>query len=56
MSICIIVNLFEIVGRIFTLALFNSSFSALPLGPDQVLLRGAILKNTNWIFGKCLQF
>lgn len=24
---------------------------ALPLGPDQVLLRGAILKNTNWIFG-----
>ena len=25
---------------------------AFPLGPDQVLLRGAMLKNTKWIFGK----
>ncbi|XP_041359163.1 probable phospholipid-transporting ATPase IA isoform X2 [Gigantopelta aegis] len=24
---------------------------AVPFGPDQLLLRGAILKNTNWIFG-----
>ena len=26
--------------------------SALPIGPEQLLLRGAILKNTRWIFGK----
>ena len=26
-------------------------FSALPLGPDQLLLRGARLRNTHWIFG-----
>lgn len=55
MSIFIIVNLFEMF-RILTLTLFNSSFSALPLGPDQVLLRGAVLKNTNWIFGRILLF
>ncbi|XP_033606946.1 phospholipid-transporting ATPase IA isoform X9 [Cryptotermes secundus] len=24
---------------------------ALPLGPDQVLLRGAMLRNTSWVFG-----
>lgn len=23
----------------------------MPLGPDQLLLRGALLRNTNWIFG-----
>ena len=28
--------------------------SAFPLGPDQVLLRGAMLKNTKWIFGKTM--
>ena len=27
---------------------------AFPLGPDQVLLRGAMLKNTKWIFGKTI--
>jgi len=27
-------------------------FRALPLGPDQLLLRGAMLRNTRWIFGK----
>ena len=27
-------------------------FRAIPLGPDQLLLRGAMLRNTNWIFGK----
>lgn len=26
----------------------------LPLGPDQVLLRGAILRNTDWIYGICV--
>ena len=31
----------------------NVSYSrALPLGPDQLLLRGAMLRNTRWIFGK----
>lgn len=25
--------------------------SAVPLSPDQVLLRGAKLQNTNWVFG-----
>lgn len=24
---------------------------AIPLGPDQLLLRGAMLRNTNWVFG-----
>lgn len=24
---------------------------ALPLGPDQLLLRGAMLRNTSWVFG-----
>ena len=27
-------------------------FRSVPLGPDQVLLRGAHLRNTQWIFGK----
>lgn len=26
-------------------------FRAVPLSPDQVLLRGAKLQNTNWVFG-----
>lgn len=35
---------------------FNGNFKELnkqvqPLGPDQVLLRGAMLRNTSWIFG-----
>jgi phospholipid-transporting ATPase len=27
------------------------SFRAQPLGPERILLRGAMLRNTNWIFG-----
>lgn len=27
---------------------------AIPLGPDQLLLRGAMLRNTKWIFGEIL--
>lgn len=27
------------------------SFSPVPLGPDQVLLRGAQLRNTQWVVG-----
>lgn len=30
-------------------------FSAWPLGPSQLLLRGAYLKNTRWIFGRWWQ-
>lgn len=26
-------------------------YRTLPLGPDQVLLRGAMLRNTSWVFG-----
>jgi len=28
-----------------------SNCSTVPLGPSQLLLRGAILKNTRWVFG-----
>lgn len=29
----------------------KSIFRSVPLGPDQVLLRGAMLRNTRWVFG-----
>nr|CAD7426833.1 unnamed protein product [Timema monikensis] len=35
----------------FTGILKETSKQTLPLGPDQVLLRGAMLRNTNWVFG-----
>ncbi|MCL4131340.1 UNVERIFIED_CONTAM: hypothetical protein GTU68_055282, partial [Idotea baltica] len=35
----------------FTGNLKETSRNAVPLSPDQVLLRGAKLQNTNWIFG-----
>lgn len=31
--------------------LSKSIFRSVPLGPDQVLLRGAMLRNTRWVFG-----
>jgi len=34
--------------------LFELNCSAVPLGPSQLLLRGAILKNTRWVFGMYL--
>ncbi|KAK6173412.1 hypothetical protein SNE40_016867 [Patella caerulea] len=39
-------HLYEFVGNIRP-----SGKSAYPVGTDQLLLRGALLKNTNWIFG-----
>ncbi|ESP01821.1 hypothetical protein LOTGIDRAFT_225116 [Lottia gigantea] len=39
-------HLYEFVGNIRP-----SGQSAYPVGVDQLLLRGSILKNTNWIFG-----
>jgi phospholipid-transporting ATPase len=39
-------NLYEFVGNVRP-----TGKQACPLGPDQILLRGAKLKNTNWIFG-----
>lgn len=39
-------HLYDFVGNIKL-----SNRLTLPLGPDQLLLRGAILKNTRWIFG-----
>lgn len=30
---------------------FVSLHRAVALGPDQVLLRGAMLRNTSWVFG-----
>ncbi|XP_067662836.1 probable phospholipid-transporting ATPase IA [Haliotis asinina] len=39
-------HLYDFVGNIRP-----QSSMAIPVGPDQLLLRGAILKNTNWIFG-----
>lgn len=38
--------------NVLLLLLLLLSNSALPLGPEQVLLRGAMLKNTKWIFGR----
>ncbi|KAF6198785.1 hypothetical protein GE061_006807 [Apolygus lucorum] len=35
----------------FNGALKESGKQALPLGPERVLLRGAMLRNTSWIFG-----
>lgn len=32
-------------------SLLCNFYSAVALGPDQVLQRGAILRNTAWIFG-----
>jgi len=39
-------NLYDFSGTMLMLGK-----SKLPLGPDQLLLRGAKLKNTNWVFG-----
>ncbi|XP_052278042.1 probable phospholipid-transporting ATPase IA isoform X3 [Dreissena polymorpha] len=39
-------HLLDFVGNIRPARL-----QAIPLGPDQLLLRGAMLRNTNWIFG-----
>ncbi|KAK2169777.1 hypothetical protein LSH36_7g16091 [Paralvinella palmiformis] len=39
-------HLYDFVGNIRP-----SGRVALPLGPDQLLLRGAMLRNTRWIFG-----
>lgn len=39
-------HVYDFVGNIRP-----SGCLALPIGPEQVLLRGAILKNTRWIFG-----
>lgn len=39
-------HLYSFVGNIKL-----SGRQTLPLGPDQLLLRGAVLKNTRWIFG-----
>ncbi|XP_060084293.1 phospholipid-transporting ATPase IA-like [Ylistrum balloti] len=38
-----------IVSLMLSIVLFL--YSAIPLGPDQLLLRGAMLRNTKWIFG-----
>ncbi len=45
-------NVFRIgVGAEMFVCLFVCSRS-LPVGPDQLLLRGAMLRNTRWIFGE----
>lgn len=31
--------------------MFICTFRAVALGPDQLLLRGAMLRNTSWVFG-----
>jgi len=31
--------------------MLSLNFRAVPLGPSQLLLRGAVLKNTRWVFG-----
>jgi phospholipid-transporting ATPase len=38
--------LYEFVGNVKV-----GSKKAVPLGPDQILLRGACLKNTSWVYG-----
>jgi len=43
-------RLYEFEGRL----LMPNGLDTYPLGPDNILLRGAKLKNTNWIFGVAL--
>lgn len=43
-------RLYEFEGRL----LMPNGFDTYPLGPENILLRGAKLKNTNWIFGVVL--
>ncbi|CAH1777147.1 unnamed protein product, partial [Owenia fusiformis] len=45
-------HLYDFVGNISPSGRNNGSPQrAIPLGPDQLLLRGAMLRNTKWIFG-----
>uniref|UniRef100_A0A4W3IKA7 Phospholipid-transporting ATPase n=1 Tax=Callorhinchus milii TaxID=7868 RepID=A0A4W3IKA7_CALMI len=39
--------LYEFIGNLY----FANSRSTFPLGPDQILLRGAQLRNTQWVHG-----
>ena len=41
----------EPISALSSLRLPPAAGSAIPLGPDQLLLRGAKLKNTTWVFG-----
>ncbi|XP_072040968.1 probable phospholipid-transporting ATPase IA isoform X3 [Amphiura filiformis] len=41
-------HLYDFVGNI---RMQQNASTAVPLGPDQILLRGAVLKNTQWIHG-----
>lgn len=43
-------KLYEFEGRL----LMPNGIDTYPLGPDNILLRGAKLKNTNWVFGVVL--
>jgi magnesium-transporting ATPase (P-type) len=40
-------NLYEFIGTLKV----NSAAFPIPLGADQILLRGSQLKNTEWIYG-----
>ena len=40
-------NLYDFAGTFKT----NTAEYPIPLGPDQILLRGSQLKNTEWIYG-----
>jgi phospholipid-transporting ATPase len=44
-------HLYEFVGNIVTTAAGGGPASKTPIGPSQVLLRGARLRNTQWIHG-----
>lgn len=38
-------------GQYEVCTLMFSHYSTIPLGPDQILLRGAQLRNTQWVHG-----
>jgi phospholipid-transporting ATPase len=40
-------KLYEFTGNLAV----EGDDSKLPIGPDQILLRGSLLQNTNWIYG-----
>lgn len=31
--------------------ILNFNYSEIPVGPDQILLRGSLLQNTKWVYG-----
>lgn len=51
LQLFLIMQLTKLIWMVF---LYNETFvfyRPIPLGPDRILLRGAMLRNTSWVFG-----